>query len=632
MIKCLFFFLLPALFPAVLFGQGDNYTAATIPQALREDAHSVVREDQINFEVSAIDEATYSEHEVITVLDEEGSDALIFGQSTSSFYKLQDAEIRVYDANGKFINRYKMKELHVFSSGEGLVADGKDYEFRVTAPSYPLTVVYDYEIRMKGTINYPTFEIQKPNQSIEHSTYTATVPDNLDLRFKAVNIDVAPSVTAKDKNRIYQWGVKSRPAFAKEEGAAGDQSNLPQVLLAPNKFSMDGNEGDLTSWKNFGSWYYNLCQGAMNLPDAAKSRLRQMVAGAHTEKDKMRIIYKYLQANFRYVSIQLGIGGFKPFDAAFVDQKKYGDCKALSNYMKACLDAIGVVSYYAVINAEYNSAPVDPSFPHNGFNHVILCVPGDPDTTWLECTSTFSDFGVLGGFTENRNALLIKPEGGVLVPTPRSKPVENTFTCLTKVQLHDDGSGESKSDIKTSGECKDQLIHFLVNEKKDDQEKYLVSYLGFLQPDDFALIRQPSPDSAETEFKLEIEKIPEFTAGSKMFLSPRIYKIWKEKLPSDESRTQAYYFEYPFLKTDTTEYQLPDGYTIENLPKPRNKKFEYGSFTTNYTYDSQSNTVTTVAALSLFQNRIPPDIYAGTLQFFSNVIDEYTEKIIIKKR
>ena len=117
-----------------------------------------------------------------------------------------------------------------------------------------------------------------------------------------------------------------------------------------------------------------------------------------------------------------------------------------------------------------------------------------------------------------------------------------------------------------------------------------------------------------------------------MFLSPRIYKIWKEKLPSDESRTQAYYFEYPFLKTDTTEYQLPDGYTIENLPKPRNKKFEYGSFTTNYTYDSQSNTVTTVAALSLFQNRIPPDIYAGTLQFFSNVIDEYTEKIIIKKR
>jgi Transglutaminase-like superfamily len=495
-----------------------------------------------------------------------------------------------------------------------------------------MTVQYDYEIKYRGTLNYPDYDIEDPEQSVESSLYTACVPSNLDLRFKARNTNITPAINAVGKNKFYRWEVNNFAAVPEEDGAASGYSNHPQIWLAPNKFSMDGNDGDLTSWKSFGNWYYNLCKGIVNLSDETKNSLREMVKNAANDRDKMKIIYKYLQANFRYVSIQLGIGGYKPFDAAFVNQKKYGDCKALSNYMKACLDAIGINSYYAIINCEYNSPPVDPSFPQNHFNHVILCVPSAKDTTWLECTSNTNDFGVLGSFTENRNALLITADGGVLVPTPRSKPAENTFNCTTKVILNEDASGESESDIKTSGEYKQELIGYAVNEKRDQQKKYLVSILGFIQPDDFEFTKDPKIDSAETSFKFSIEKIPEFTAGSKMFLNPRIYKIWNMKLPSDEKRTHDFYFEFPFLKVDTTVYQLPENYTVENLPKARDNKFEYGFFKTNYAYDEKANTVTSVAVLSLSQNVIPADKYVLTHKFFSNVIEEYTEKIVIKRK
>jgi hypothetical protein len=115
-----------------------------------------------------------------------------------------------------------------------------------------------------------------------------------------------------------------------------------------------------------------------------------------SDKDKVRFLYRYLQQNMRYVSVQLGIGGLKPFPAMFVDQKKYGDCKALTNYMGALLRAVNIPSCYAIVNAGTNAKPADPKFPDNVFNHVILCVPLKNDTTWLECTSNTQPFGQLG--------------------------------------------------------------------------------------------------------------------------------------------------------------------------------------------------------------------------------------------
>ncbi len=614
------------------FAQTNIYNASTIPAALKENAHSIKREEKINFEVKDIDYARLSIHEVYTILDAEGEYILYFKEYSDEFKKLEDAEIKVFDANGKQVNRYKMKEMKSVATGDGLVVDGKVYFFQVAAPSYPVTVQFDYQFKYKGTLNYPDYRIQMPEQSVEYSSYTATVPADLDLKFKAQHIALTPSITTSGKNKTYSWEVKNLASVPYEEGAVSYESSYPAILLSPNKFSMDGNEGDLSSWKNFGFWYATLSKGSLNLSGNTKIFLKEMVKDAKNEKEKIEILYSYLQNNFRYVSIQLGIGGFKPFDANFVDKKKYGDCKALSNYMKAILDAVGIVSYPALINAKYNKQPVDPAFPHNSFNHVILCVPAKKDTTWLECTSTSTEAGVLGSFTENRNALLITVEGGILVPTPKSKASENTFNLTSKIILNENASGESESVLKTKGAYKEEIIENVIDEKKDDQKEYLVRRLGFLQPDEFDLTNDNENNSKKTSFYLKIEKVPEFTAGSKMFLNPRIYKIWNYSFPTTEKRTKAFYCPFPFIKTDTTVYQLPENYTVENLPKARDTKFDYGHFKTNYLYDEKANTITSIAVLELFQNVIPPEKFAEARKFFSNVTEEYTEKIVVKKK
>ena len=93
-----------------IFSQVNVYDASTIPATLKENAHSVKREEKINFEVKDISNAKLSVHQVFTVLDPEADDVLFFKQITDEFTKLDDAEIRVFDADGKQVNKYKMKD------------------------------------------------------------------------------------------------------------------------------------------------------------------------------------------------------------------------------------------------------------------------------------------------------------------------------------------------------------------------------------------------------------------------------------------------------------------------------------------------------------------------------------------
>ncbi len=108
----------------------------------------------------------------------------------------------------------------------------------------------------------------------------------------------------------------------------------------------------------------------------------------------MAALYNYLQQNSHYVGIQLGIGGWQTYDAIYVATKKYGDCKALSNFMISLLKEAGIKAHAVVIEAGEDQKDFDKDFAHDPFDHVICCVPLDKDTIWLECTESVFTTGI----------------------------------------------------------------------------------------------------------------------------------------------------------------------------------------------------------------------------------------------
>lgn len=609
----------------------EPYAASLIPDSLKTHAHMVFREDAESFTVTSPSRATYKVHEVITVLDRDGERGLNFGVYTDAFDKLEDAAITVYDDAGKQIQHVKQKDMSTAEFGSNLVDDGRYIHYSVQTTTFPITVEKDYTLNYKGLVDYPSFGLDNTEQAIQQASYVLTAPSSVGIRYKNRGTGVAPQVEdGPGDTRVYTWKVSEIRGHRLESGVF--PGNGAAVLIAPTLFDLDNHPGDMSSWGSFGKWVYDLNKETFVLPEASKEFYRRLVAGAASDRDKERILYTWLQKNFRYVSIQLGIGGLRSFPAGFTETNKYGDCKGLSTYMKACLEAVGIKSYTAIINAGYMQAPVDSSFPANEFNHMIVCIPGR-DTTWLECTSNRTDFGVLGAFTEDRYALLITENGGVLTRTPASGAEENTSSAYTQVDLAEDGSGKAEVTLSATGAFKMDRIAHLYEEKHEDQKRYLVSALRFMPPDDFTV----SLGSVDTplfraDIQLSLEKIPDFLAGAKMFLFPRLYPILYRPMTAGDRRNFDFYFSYPYIITDTTCYRLPDGYTVDHLPQGKVLRTPYVTYTSAYWYDPSRKAVFSSGLLRLTSRKIPAGDFPAVKQLFNQVEEEGAEKIVIDKK
>jgi len=608
-------------------GQGP-YSLSAIPENVKNKASVVVHLEDINLNVESLDKATWTVHKIFTVVNEEGKGALLFNKPTSKYRSLDEVEIRVYDANGKQVEKIKKKDMASTISGEGLIDEGNVVYYPIRVLSYPVTIDMKYEEKLRSTLDIPYYRFIHKDEGVVESNFTVRAPAEIGLRYKAKNISLEPLVSDDGKYKVYKWTVKNLAPIEYEEGSVGIESRYPYIAIVTDHFYHYGFEGELASWKSFGMWVNDLYKGLDVLPENRKQFFSQLVSDIPDEKEKIRRIYKYLQENFRYVSIQLGIGGLRPFSAEFTDQKKYGDCKGLSNFMRAALKAVGIKSYVAIVNAEYNQEPVDPAFPSNDFNHMILCVPRQTDSLWLECTSSTAEFGVLGTFTENRNALLITEDGGVLVPTPRSRPSSNTLTTVTTIKLADDLSGETTTNFTAKGEYS-EIIDDILKEKRDEQKYAIVLYFGFKQPDDFELSRDK--DNDRIKLAMIISKVPGFASGSKIFLSPRIHKIWANNLPKADNRKLDFYFRYPFEKTDTTIFKLPAGIKPDAMPKTTELKCEYASYQTKYWFSDKENSIYSVTSLVLKQHKIPASGYASVKKFFDDVIQDDSQKMVVEK-
>jgi hypothetical protein len=608
-----------ATFPMV--AKEIKYKVADIPKELKENAKSVVRINQMEFVVKSLNNATLKVTYAITVLNKNGIDDALFNEYYDKFTKISSIAGKVYDENGEQIKKIPSDEIFDISaiSGFSLYEDNRRKYIDPKIRTLPFTIEYSYEMDYSGLFIYPQWNPYSDyNISIEKSSYKIITPKNLPVRYFEKNIEKKVSITSDANNDIFYWEVSNQKALQYEPYCPSFMEIMPIVYSGPVNFEYGGYSGNMSTWQNLGKWRYQLGVDRNTVPLETKNLILQLTAGLTNDFDKVKKIYEFMQNKVRYVSIQMGIGGLQPFEASVVDKFSYGDCKALSNYMKSLLEVVGINSNVIWAFAGHIPYELVKEFPSYYFNHDFLCVPLNNDTLWLECTSQRNPCGYIGKGTDDRDVLLIDKENSKIVHTRAYSAKDNLEARKVVVSFSSLTSGEAKVKANYRGVEYEQIESIYYSDDADKKKMIndRIDLPGFeLKSFSYKDNRAIVPSFDET---LDISfKNYGTIAGQRVFMPINFMNRFNSIPERVRNRKTDVTVRRAYTEVDTVIYELASGMKIEVLPPTTEIKTQFGTYNAKAEVVDKKLVYTRIFVMN--KGKYPPTAYPDLLDFFEKI-------------
>lgn len=604
-----------------LLAAQEKYDVSLIPDSLKSGALAVVRYDktQVAFENNEL-EIFYER--AITIFSKRAESLLDFSANyKEGSEKIKDIRVYVYDKDGYLLQEFGKKQIQdlVAKQGFEMITDQRQKYVDLTLVDLPLTVHYTYTKETKNTVQIPSWTpVPAYGVSVEQSHYLLGNRDFEILKLEK-NFD---SSIKRSSDRHYSCTGFKRIRF--EAQAPGIRSVLPHVIFNPSKFQFEGYKGGFTNWKEYGTWKYTNFLSDRNDFDAqsVKNELDKLMTSSMSKIERIKVIYDYLQEETRYIYIGLDEGGYRPMTTAEVHENKYGDCKALSFYTKAMLDLYGIESNYTEIFAEESKSSMhDTEFASLGQgNHIILNVPTEEDTIWLECTSKILPFNFLGDFTDDRRAILIKESGGEVVRTPVYNEHLNLTENIIDLAVSPDGSVALQMLLRNRGipmsdklslngvvssvwekYIKNNLLHALnkidIIEKEIEfnEEEWTSLETYKINAEDYAEI-------AGKYLLLPVDLIP--------FKIPSFKKLKRRKLPLEILRSEK--------RVSTQNIVLPEGFSLYDTFEKIDIQSDYASFSLDVK-NIDKNSISIIKEFIIKKGIYPPGKYNDIRSVFNKI-------------
>lgn len=610
-----------------------SYQVSSIPKELLSRASAVVRKYDQVLEIKDLDNVVYHYKTAVTILNKNGDSEADLVLNYDKRQQIKNVKGIIYNEFSNPIGKIFEKEFKDYSAANdfSLFEDSRAKYFKPAINSYPYTIEYEYEIHAKQTMLLPVW-MPKPSAdvSVEHATLTILCSPNFNFRYKETSYKGdSVLITSDSKKNTYKWQINNLKATKDEPYSPSEIDLFPSVRIAANSFKYMEVEGSFSNWNEMGSWMSEkLLKNRNAIPEATASYIKDLTKDIADPKLKAKKIYEYMQQKTRYISVQIGIGGFQPIKAEDVDKTSYGDCKGLANYTQGLLKVAGIDSYYAVIYAGDNKHDAITSFASmDQFNHAILCIPFKNDTTWIDCTSKESPFGYLGDFTDDRLALICTENGGKLIRTPKftdEKSLQNRIASF-EIDLEGNLSGEIVTTF--AGSQYDNRAS-LINEPLTEQLKKFSDYYSIDNPEiqTFKITQDKSIHPVTTEtIKLKARNYAAIN-GKQLYIP---VNMMNRTSPRKEvsNRTTNVKINRGYLDVDITTFKIPTGLKIEF--KPENHKIEtpLGWYTSSI--EENGEVIKYIRKMMIKGGQYPAEKYQDLVNLYQSAYEADNEKIIL---
>jgi hypothetical protein len=456
----------------------------------------------------------------------------------------------------------------------------------------------------------------------------------------------APKVEPAVSGNSYTWEMRNLPRVEGEPSGPSVRSLAAHLAVKYGPAANSAAFRNFDTWADVSKWYSELADPQAALDDPLALKARELTASAKSELEKIQAIGRYVQ-NIQYVSIQIGIGGWRPHAAAQVFAKQYGDCKDKATLMRAMLKVVKLDSYAVLIYSGDRTRVREEWVSPGQFNHAVLAVRVSDETQApsvvshptlgrllvFDPTDTHTPVGDLPRHEQGSWALVAAGGEGQLLRMPAMPPEANTVERTAEVTLAPDGSISAVVRERTLGQPAAFERAVFKELSRGEYQKVIERWAGAGAAGAKFTKIEPADNHAEGRFALDVE----FTASAYgqsmqdrlLVFQPAVIGRTGTAWLAPTTRKHPVVLESKAFN-ETARFKLPAGFDVDELPDAVKIDSQFGSYTASY--EVKDGQLLYTRKLVQRAATIPAEKYAEVRAFFGRVRASEEAPVVLARK
>lgn len=507
-------------------------------------------------------------------------------------YNTADESIRMY---------YDQRQI-VIEIPDLSVGDRVEYRFKRTQMQRSASSIAYFSDLFQLQATFPR----------QWSRYTVIAPENMPVRFfknnpRGISEFANVKIERGSHTAVMSYQEHDAQRLIQEEQMPGVTEIAPFLLVS-----------SFLDWQSVANWFLDLAKPQWKADDAIRKTVAELTDGITDPLEKLKRIHNFVVKSTRYVALEFGIHGHKPYPVSQVFERRFGDCKDKASLLKVMLREAGIESHFVLVRTRPNG-DISMELPNAYlFDHAIVYVP--QFDMFLDGTAEFSGTRELPAADQNAWMFIIHDDDAYeLRKSPLSTAENNRSTHHWTFDL----TAENQKSIRYRDEAsysgimapsyreRYQVLSFQ-KDRLESEYAYAIAgtHIRSFQISDLSELESDVKISidAETDFSGIVK-----TNGNIWIIRRGIMPSNLTKIYAPSARRTYPIAQYaPVSTQQTIEIRLPSN-AIPELPPPASMSTKHGSWKIESNF--VDSILTTKYTISLREIEISPEDYAGFQEF-----------------
>ncbi|MBI4511245.1 MAG: DUF3857 domain-containing protein [Deltaproteobacteria bacterium] len=525
---------------------------------------------------------------------------------------------RVWKPNGDAIEAVTRDERSVSEPWYGLFYDVRAEVIRfphleagdIVELSY---VVADVGIRNLLSDYFGDLHYFAEDAPRAESEYVLLAPARKELFFSPPSQGgLERSVTERNGQKCFRFLLKRVPKVDVEPRMPGWTEVVPFLHVSTYR-----------TWEEVGRWYFALIKDQLVSDESVRAAVRSAVTRlgrAATTADKVRAVHDFVAKNTRYVGLEFGIHGYKPYRVPQVLTRKFGDCKDKAALTVVMLRELGIDAKIVLLRTRRNGDVGEEPASLAVFDHAIAHVPSLD--LYLDGTAEFSGSSELPSEDQGVMALIVDATSAKLVRTPVLAAEHSLMRRNLKIKLDESFGAKVSEDVTTFGQRAAEWRKFY-QAPSERRDRYERAWNGWFPGAGVARVEMPDLNSLEKPVRVHAEgSVPElgWKAGGGTHVLPAIGRRSElaRTLTGTSKRKHDLVLDHPWVDEETVEHELAPGFDVRALPRGEQISGPHGTFSLSIAKRGTGR-VAIAYSLRVTSRRIPASEHAAFRAFLTAV-------------